>query len=88
LFARVAVVPGRLNLAAAHSVSGSSTGVELPLARLAASSLVQPDEQADGGMRQDSDSLHTCVLLMTHANPSEVSPSTASKPSRLATMRM
>src|SRR5262249_19694236 len=51
LFARLAVFPGRFDLAAADAVSGGSAGVELPLARLVASSLVQLDEQSDGGMR-------------------------------------
>ncbi|MEV6877842.1 BTAD domain-containing putative transcriptional regulator [Amycolatopsis sp. NPDC051128] len=51
LFARLAVFPGRFDLAAADAVGGGSAGAELPLARLVSSSLVQPDEQADGGMR-------------------------------------
>lgn len=51
LFARLAVFPGRFDLAAANAVSRGSTDVELPLARLVASSLVQLDELSDGGKR-------------------------------------
>ncbi len=51
LFARLAVFPAGFDLAAARAICGGPSDVALPLARLVASSMVQLDDQADGGGR-------------------------------------
>jgi predicted ATPase/DNA-binding SARP family transcriptional activator len=51
LFARLAVFPAGFDLAAARAVCGGPSDVALPLARLVMSSMVNLDDQPDGGGR-------------------------------------